>query len=266
MNNVTAIVISFLRPGYTKACIESLRANYGDIKILVGENGEESADMRAFCQSHNVGYIPLPYDSGVCVARNRLVNLVDTDYVLVGDDDFYYTPSARLEQMKAFLDARTEFDLIGGRVSVQGVTKNYQGMIDLLPDHIRVMPLDPEAGERDEVSGLRFAPADLTFNYFLARTEVVRRVPWDEQIKVAYEHLSWFIDLKLAGGKVAYTPDAVVVHKPDFVDPQQSEEYSVFRHRREDKARFFERHKIEYILDINGYQDFAPEYGKQTQS
>ena len=91
MRNVTAIIISFLRPGYTKACIKSLRTLYPDINILVGENGEFSEDMQDYCDNHDAEYIQLPYDSGVCVGRNELVKQVDTEYVLVGDDDFFYT-------------------------------------------------------------------------------------------------------------------------------------------------------------------------------
>lgn len=262
MKNVTAVIISFLRPGYTKACIESLRFNYPDIQIVVGDNGGENPEMRAYCEKFGARYFVLPYDAGVCVGRNELVKRVETKYILVGDDDFFYTPSAAVERMKLFLDTHEEFDLIGGRVSEHGILRNYQGLIERFDKYIHIHPINPELGDSalDHASGLRFQKVDLTFNYFVARTEEVRSVPWDEQIKVAYEHLSWFIDFKEAGGRVAYTSDAVVVHKPSHVNPEQADEYAVFRNRRSDKERFFKRYKLDFTITMNGSKDYKPDH------
>lgn len=262
MTNITAIVISFLRPGYTKACVDSLRKEYGDIKIIVGDNGGENPAIRKYCEARGAQYFPLEYDSGVCVARNELIKKVDTDYVLVGDDDFYYTPEAKVQEMKAFLEAHPEFDLIGGRVSVHGIVGNYQGFIEKRTKCFHTTGIEPETHtyETDPASGLRYCPADLTFNYFVARTAKVKEVPWDEEIKVAYEHFTWFYDFKCAGGKVAFSPDPIVVHKPKHVDPEQAQEYLAFRNRRSDAERFFSKYGIDYIIGINGVKTYAPNH------
>lgn len=252
MKNVTAIVISFLRPGYTKACVASLRERYPDIGIVVGENGNRDGGLAEACARASAKYVQLPYDSGVCAARNRLVSETDTPYVLVGDDDFFYTDSARAEDMAAALDAEREIDLIGGRVSQGGTTGNYQGFIDHSEGRIKVDALDVGSAPWRVSGGIRWCPVDLAFNFFVARTESVRAVPWDEQIKVAYEHLSWFLDFKKAGFRAAFTPDSVVVHKPSHVDPEQSPEYAAFRNRRNDKDRFFRRFGITHIIGMNG--------------
>ena len=111
MKNVTAIVISFLRVGYTKKCVKSLRHMYPDIKIRVGENGHYSEEMAEFCKEQGAEYIDLPFDSGVCVARNILVKGVETEYVMVGDDDFYYKND---ENTKPMVQEMTEFlDVMG---------------------------------------------------------------------------------------------------------------------------------------------------------
>jgi glycosyltransferase involved in cell wall biosynthesis len=260
MENLTAVIISFLRPGYTKACIASLRKEYPGIKIIVAENGNYTKEMQKFCADHDAKYLQMPYDSGVCVARNSLVDHVDTKYVLVGDDDFYYTQEAMVREMVEFLDAYDEFDLIGGRVSVGGIIGNYQGFIEKQPTHFQSTQIDVETTEFeiDERSGLRYCSADLTFNYFVARTDKVRSVRWDEEIKVAYEHYSWFYDFKCAGGKVAFTPDPVVIHKPVHVDPEQEAEYAAFRNRKSDRERFFAKYGIKYTISMNGRKTFAP--------
>lgn len=271
MKNVTAIVISFLRPGFTKACIESLRRTYPEIKIVVGENGHHNPDLAKACKKFDAKYIQLPYDSGVCVARNTLVKNVETEYILVGDDDFYYNEEAKADAMKYFLDRHPEFDLIGGRVTVAGIVQNYQGYIEKTDTHFVSTPIrvEEQEFELDHVSredgAFRYCPADLTFNYFLARTDKVRQVPWDEQIKVAYEHFTWFFDFKCAGGKVAFTPDAMVVHKPSHVDPEQSDEYSAFRMRKGDKERFFSKYEIKYIIGMNGVKTYAPNHVAETR-
>jgi len=262
MKNVTAIVISFLRAGYTKACVDSLKANYPEINILVGDNAGDQPAMREFCKSRGVEYIPLPYDSGVCVARNELVKRVATEYVLVGDDDFFYTPSANVEGMKKLLEVHPEFDLVGGRVSEHGILRNYQGYIEKYPTymHIRPFVMDNGALSYDEHSHIRYAKVDLTFNYFVARTEAIKRVPWDEKIKVSYEHLTWFVDFKDAGGRVAFNPDAVVVHKPTHINTEQAAEYTAFRNRRGDKEHFFSKYGIEYTITMNGTKDYKPNH------
>ena len=263
MKNTTAILISFLRPGYTKACVESLQREYPDIKIIVGENGNWDRKMDAFCQARGVKYINLPYDSGVCIGRNELMKEVKTEYVLIGDDDFYYDKNAKLEEMQTFIENHPEFDVIGGRVSVDGIVGNYQGHIKRFDDHLETTPIkegDDCGMNRDEKSGLRYCPADLTFNYFIGRTEKIIKTPWDEKIKVAYEHYSWFLDFKEAGGKVAFSPDPIVIHKPQEIDPEQAPEYAAFRMRRCDKERFYEKLGIKYHICMNGRIELAPGY------
>jgi GT2 family glycosyltransferase len=262
MKNITAIIISFLRPGYTKACVQSLRLKYPWIEIIVGENAKHDESLAEVCKLAGAEYVQLPFDSGVCVARNELTKLVKTDYVLVGDDDFFYNESSKVQQMKDFLDNHSEFDLIGGRIIQNDVVRNYQGFIHFKGNHFKSEALDAEKAKYsiDEKSGLRYCPADLTFNYFVGRTEKIRAVPWDEEIKVAYEHYSWFYDFKCAGGKVAFSPDPIVIHKNKKIVSEQTDEYSNFRNRKEDKYRFFNKYGIKYTITMNGQKSFAPDY------
>ncbi len=270
MKNITAIIISFLRSGYTKACIKSLKEQYPDIKIIVGENGEFDISIATLCQEVGAKYIQLPYDSGVCYARNALVKLVETEYILVGDDDFFYTGEAKIEQMKNFLEQYREFDLIGGRVEQDGVVRNYQGTFEKFDDHFETYGLKVEEtefkiGKLENGDQLLYYPVDLTFNFFVARTEIVKQVLWDEEIKVAYEHFSWFYDFKCAGYKVAFTPEAKVIHKPHDINPEEKPEYKDFRCRKQDKERFFEKYAIDYFIDINGSKTFAPNHINETR-
>lgn len=242
-----------------------MRTMYPDIKIRVGENGHYSQEMADFCKEHNADYIDLPFDSGVCVARNRLVEGVDTEFVMVGDDDFYYikdkNSNPMVREMIEFLEVMGDFDLIGGRIFEAGSLRNYQGHFEMGDGFLRYHKLPMEVFDRAIIpSGeLKYKIADLTFNYFVARTEKVKQVPWDEKIKVAYEHSSWFLDFKDAGNKVAFSPEPIVIHKP--IINERYPEYIKYRIRRNDKKRFFDKHNLRFIQGMKGHIDFP--YSKE---
>lgn len=255
MKNTTAVLISFMRPEYTKECVRTLCEMYRGIKILVAENAHFNQDLKNFVNEHGGRYILMPFDSGVCFARNRLVEIADTEFILVSDDDFYYTEEAGVKEMVRFLQANNDYTLIGGRIFEQGKVLEYQGHINIKPDHFEYVPLDFENNKKDEASGLLYQPCDITFNYFIARRERIKDIKWDEKIKVAYEHSDWFIGLKKAGGrKVAFTPDAVVTHKPAHVvlGKERLNQYNQFRNRRSDMHYFFAKHKVKYSLGFRG--------------
>ena len=264
MKDVTAIVISFLRPVYTIACIQSLRRTYPEINIVVGENGEFDNELAKVCEQVGAKYVQLPYDSGVCVGRNMLMQHVKSKYVLVGDDDFYYDENTGADKMLQLLETNQGVDLIGGRIRENGIVRNYQGSIEINGRMLVNRPIDIERAEYQTTADLRFVKTDLVFNFFIARVDRIWNIPWDDQIKVAYEHESWFIDLQKNNINVYFTPDAIVEHKPEHL--RQVVEatkihatYRAFRMRRTDKERFFRRHNLDYVIDMNGYRDDAPD-------
>lgn len=251
----TAIIINFLREPYLWKCIDSLKAMYPDIKIKVGENGEYTEAKKERIESYKGSkYYDLPFDSGVCVGRNSLLKQVRTKYVLVGDDDFMYNADAKVDQMVEFLEANPDYDLVGGRVYQNGSIQNYQGNFTLKNGELKIDKIDVENEEYKicAKSGLRYTKCDLTFNFFVARTKAVREVLWDEGIKVAYEHASFFIAMKEAGKTVAFSPDPVVIHKPKLSERINNELYSKYRMRRTDQKRFFEKHNIHTLTDMRG--------------
>lgn len=267
MHNVTAIIISFLRPAYTIACVKSLKETYPDIQILVGENGDYEPELADLVKEVGGRYIKLPYDSGVCVGRNTLMQEVQTEYVLVGDDDFFYTKDAMVDRMHTLLVNNPQIDLIGGRIRENGTIRNYQGSIERHDRMLRNTPINLDDGPQysiDPESNLQWVKTDLVFNFFVARKASIIDIPWDNQIKVAYEHESWFIDLQDANRFVAFSPNPIVVHKPDHIrdiveKSQKHPQYQQFRMRRNDKERFFTRHKLDYVIDMNGNRDDRPD-------
>jgi len=255
MKNTTAVLISFMRTAYTKECVKSLRRMYPKIKILVAENSHYNQDLKNFIEKYKGEYIMMPFDSGVCYARNRLIETANTEFILVSDDDFYFTEEAKVKEMIRFMQANKEYTLIGGRIFEKGRVLEYQGHIKITPGCHEYIPLDFENNKKDEASGLFYQQCDITFNYFIARRDKIKDVKWDENIKVAYEHSDWFIMIKKLGGhKIAFTPDAIVTHKPEHVviNKEMLAQYNQFRNRRSDMKYFLNKHNVKHTIGFRG--------------
>ena len=248
MKNCTAVIINFLREPFMYHCVESLKKHYPKIQIKVAENGFVTDEKRDKLKEMGADYIPVEWDAGVCKGRNTLIDNVKTKYVLVGDDDFEYTEDTKVDEMVAFLEKHPEFDLVGGRIFEKGKLKDYQGFMDIKDNNFVYTPLELKDFEK---SNIRYKKCDLTFNFFVARTKLCKKVKWDENIKVRYEHSDWFYSVKKEGGNVAFTPDCVVNHKPaiKFNAPRK---YGLCRGRASDKEYFYKKYSIDYVIDMFG--------------
>lgn len=237
---ITALIVNFLRPEYTKECVKSLAESYPQVKILVAENGECDDDLEKFVREHGADYLETTgYNPGVGFARNGLMSHVMTDYVLIGDNDFYYDNRAGLERMEKFLDENGEYSAIGGRIEESGRTLNYQGTMEFGEKYIRYHAM--EAKEITE--------CDITYNFLIARKNDI--IKWDEELKVGLEHSDWFIRMKKAGKKIAFDPDSIVIHKPSHIRIKESERYDEARNQKNDINIFFKKHRIEKLIAFN---------------
>jgi GT2 family glycosyltransferase len=258
LSNVTAIINNFLRPEYTKKCVESLRENYPQVKILVGNGDKPDPDLEQFVKDNGGDYIELPFDGGICVARNRMVEHVKTKYCLIGDDDFYYSPDAHLEIMLDFMGIA---DVCGGRVREKGLMRDYQGFMEIKDNQLVYRRLLLDAWQH--YHNYRYKDCDITFNFFIAPTKRLKETKWDEKIKVSYEHSDWFLLAKEAGMRVVFTPHCVVDHKPELDVKTDFGDYHVYRNRRVDRDHFFHKRGLKSAVDMNGFMDIYSERVKK---
>ena len=217
---------------------------------LVADSGYDTDKKTKFINDNKIDYTKLPFDSGICIGRNVLVNKVKTKYVLIGDDDFKYSKTAKIQEMIDFLEANKDIDLIGGRILENEKIRDYQGFMSVEGDTLKYQKLELDNFNVCKKTGLKYKTCDLTFNFFVARTDAVKKVLWNEDIKVRYEHSCFFLDFKKAGFKVAFSPEPIVIHKPKGIT--FSKEYSKYRNRYDDKHSFFKYLKINKIIDMNG--------------
>jgi GT2 family glycosyltransferase len=192
VNDVTVIVKSMDRSVCLLDMIRTLRAKHPELTVVVADDGEE--DMESALLSGgvvNVSFYKMPKDSGLSRGRNLMISQVTTRYVLLLDDDFKLSNST----LEAFLDAvgvYPDADIIGGRAGL-----DFSGEFEInLDQEILFLKHGSKSGDLCPV--VHFVP-----NFFLARTEVLRQVQWDNDLKVG-EHEDFFIRAQRAGVIVRY--------------------------------------------------------------
>jgi hypothetical protein len=156
--------------------------------------------------------------------------MVHTPYTLIGSDDFdFSTSEARrgIVAMGVVLKYGHTVHIVGGRCN----ERPYEGFLEYVPgEYIKEHRLD-------ETSPYSFClphpvwRVDIIANYFLAHTQVLRDVPWDEKIRpIGGEHVDFFLDLRAAGKIVSYLPGVNINTQPYDASKQDSC-YKAYRQR-----------------------------------
>ena len=192
---VTVAVKTFERPSVIRRHLRSVRRVF-DGRVVVAD------DSRRPMTSDDplVEVVPLPFDSGVTVGRNAAVAAVTTEYVLVTDDDIVFTAATDLERARRVLDDNPEVDVVGFlRIDLPEWSAYDHGPDALFAGHDA--PLRPWG---ELVGGLpvRYKIAQV----FLGRTEAVRAVGWDENLRMV-DHKDFF---SRACGQLLVVQDAAV--------------------------------------------------------
>jgi len=246
---VTALIKTFLRDEYLFTCVSSLRRHYPYMKIIVADDGHCSNEKEARLKESGVSeYIALPWNQGVSRGRNILIDACGTPYFLVGDDDFYYTEETRLGDMVRMMEVA---DLAGGAVRYCDTLQHYEATLEWVPESKGLIHREINRNYKMH-EGIRYADAELTFNFFIAKTELARKIRWEDSIHVIFEHEDFFMAGCLRGMKVVYCPNSIVTHRK--VELPTIPEYEEIRWNREDKAKFFKKWGLSFVQDVQGRQ------------
>ena len=180
--SVTVIIKTFLRPDACRAAIRSWLAVVPRIPIIVvDDGGDVTPDLTEF---PSVTHIRTEFDIGVSAGRNIGVAAAGTRYVVVADDDNACT---RRTDLPAALDQLKQHSL--GIIGVgafwfkeSGVTLSISGV--------------------DKVASL--TRCDAVLNHFIGDRE--RMPAWDASLKIAGEHVDYFLECRRKEVPVAATP------------------------------------------------------------
>lgn len=194
--------------------------------------------------SLKITYLPLPYDTGTAEGRNKMLEVTNTKYFLLCDDDFIFDRRTRIPLMLRLLE-ENQLDILGG-VFRQHNRKTRKGKYLLkfslwLRKFGWVLPssqifeyqsdIEFENGKlylRKVEYNDPLTICDLTHNFFFANTEKVKSFGGWNPILKGGEHQNFFIRAKIGGLRVGTTRLCGVIH--DQWTPN-SEEYMSLRNR-----------------------------------
>ena len=238
LERITFGITSFERPRLLEQLVASIRRRYPQSRILVADNGRQKANL-----PNDVRVLNLEFDCGLSCARNALVDNMETEFLLLLEEDFLFTEETRVEPFVEILDSDEEIGMIGG--AMRG-SSGRLGLYCLDIDIFREVMYVQDATRRMRVTpyGTSYRVCDIAWNFGLFRREFLAVNRWDDRLKVG-EHAAYFHQVKLRGQwRVAATPSVVIYHIPD----QRTEHYRKYRHRAKDY--------LHQYLAWNGLRDY----------
>ena len=218
MKDTAVIITTFLRDDALFDCIASIRKFYPDIAIFVADTGRESEHKDKFCSDHKCTLIKVPFDSGVCKARNEgLVRISNNyKYVFVCEDDIIFTEETELETLRKILEERPQVGIVGGslrRVKKYETTEqDYNATLRIDNDTIYLEKAINPIWKK--LTGIVwYFYCDIISNVFLMSCDIWKEIKWDERYKTTPEHTDFFLSLKMnTNWKIAFTDSVRMEH------------------------------------------------------
>ncbi|KAG1967382.1 beta-1,4 N-acetylgalactosaminyltransferase 1-like isoform X3 [Pimephales promelas] len=186
-SQVTIITKTFLRYKELNTLIQSIRKFYPNIKIIVADDSLKPEHV----SGNNIEHYIMPPAQGWFAGRNLALSQLTTKYFLWVDDDFLFLKETRIESFVEIMEAVPELDVLGGDVSDDQFhfTLEYDEGDEEGGCLKRI-----KGGFHQRLSGYdRCVLVDGVINYFLARTEAIRRIGFDPLLK-RVGHTEFFID------------------------------------------------------------------------
>ncbi len=197
IRDLTIVIKTFERPYAVRRLVRSIQRRYRQARILVVNDSKNPSKL------DGVENLIMPYDTGISAGRNAALDRIRTRYLLLLDDDFVFSRRQRLGTLISRMEEHDEIDILGGRTIDLPfyIIHDFQD-IPVPSTAEPKTPLNRMLGDNRVV--------DKVQNYFIARTESIRRVRWNDDLKVM-EHTEFFTR---ARGRIttAYRDDMLVLH------------------------------------------------------
>ena len=194
--NVTVCIKSFNRQRKAKRLYRSIRKYYPNIHILIADDSETPLKIPG------AEIIYLPFNSGLPKGMIATLDRVETPYHIRLDDDMLFVPQTHFPKLLRFLQEHDEVDMAA--VTCQKpCKKSAEGYLRINMGKPMKIPVGTRIGENCIVSAK--VP-----NCFIARTESIREVGYDPNIRLM-DHQEFFF--RAAGKIVAVIdPTSYILH------------------------------------------------------
>lgn len=247
--DVTIIVKTLEREEHLKNLLYSIRKLRFNGPIFIADDSRityKEIIINTF-PDLNIKYFELPYDSGTSIGRNYMLNKVTTKYFVLCDDDFIFESRTRIPLMLQILK-NNKLDILGGvfreYLPKTKLHHKWHKLFKILLKFNCILP-PPNiyvyhgnyviSGETCKLESIEysnpFTVCDFTHNFFVAKTESIKKFGgWMSELKGG-EHQNFFIRAKINKLRVATTTLCGVIH--DRWTPN-SAEYIELRSRGKD--------------------------------
>ena len=193
--NLTFIYKSFNRQHMAKRLYRSIQAYYPGATIIIADDSAEPLDIPG------AQIIHLPFNSGLSKGLIAALDKVETEYVMRMDDDYLLTPHSNIHKQLSFLQSHREVDLSSIQVSVPP-EKCAEEYTQIKMKKNLIIP----AGTMIDDHIVVYKAA----NCFVARTEKLRKVGYDPNIRMIDHHEFFY---RAAGVLVSVLdPHSYVLH------------------------------------------------------
>lgn len=204
--DVALAITAFDRPGCLTKLLESIQTYHPNTPVYIADDGYRPFKPDPLLSNYH--YYRVPVDTGISLKRNHLVSVIQEPYTLIMEDDFVITEHTHLQKLYNILNT-TDLDLIAGWARMPGNSNQYAGTISDSVDGRVTMKLLPELLAPDVAQQVWY-PCDLVANFFLAKTEALRRCKWDPILRLC-EHWEYFYRAKHLL-KIGYCPSVIIDH------------------------------------------------------
>ena len=245
--NLTFIATTTNRVVCFQSLILSIRRIFGGDPTIIFTHQVDVLDSAIldFSHQYNVKSFATGHDSGLSYNRNFMVDMVETEFFVLCDDDFIFDTTIKLA-LGVELMQEHEIDILGGvyknyNFDSSNILKSYNEScfaFNIEIDSGVLKKHEIDSSKLEVYRGLRFVECDCVNNFSIMRTERFIAEPelrWDESMKISGEHIDFFTRNKVRKfAKVFFSPDLSVLHVR-----RSSPSYSEMRSRR-DGLRIFE--------------------------
>lgn len=185
--NVTFIYKSFERQKLAIRLYKNIQSYYPGVKVIIADDSSKPLKL----EDDFVEVIHLPFNIGLSAGLNRALEKVTTPFVVRMDDDELLTPYTRFHEQLRLLLSNESIDLVGVLVNtlpkcidLQKVALQYfKQPMDYAPKKLKIPHMTP-IDDTHLVVGK-------TPNCFIARTDKVREVGYDDNIRMI-DHNEFF--------------------------------------------------------------------------
>lgn len=220
--------------------------------VYIADDGEMNKEKRRLFKrdyQFETVILDLEYDSGLGYGRNRIVEELDEEYLLIVDSDHVLPDNVPV--LKRLLETRPNLGGVSGILIENDRIR--AGAHDLHEENNLLVRDIQEKKKIQEIAGTPFIEFDFIPNAAMFRRECVEEYTWDKNYVIGMEHLDFYLGhKKQTDWLFGVCPAVLIRHYPGGSS-------SYIRNRRnKDKLRrsrqyFFEKWDYSEIVYLQGY-------------